>query len=111
MRVHLRGRSYLYKHLKSEEEVAKSDKGEEASRKVGVPLRWSLASGISNATTFVVRTVPAQRGTAAQGRALCRRGTQLVVHWVAVHKRLLHLGSPTVQLLSCALCRRRSGCM
>ena len=48
-------RSYLYLHLTDEEEVKATNRDEEASREVGVPLQWSIATEISNGTTFVVR--------------------------------------------------------
>ena len=48
-------RSYIYLHLTDEEEVKATNRDEEASREVGVPLQWSIATEISNSTTFVVR--------------------------------------------------------
>ncbi len=45
----------MYLHLTDEEEVKATNRDEEASREVGVPLQWSIATEISNGTTFVVR--------------------------------------------------------
>ena len=56
--VRWRARSYLYLHLKDEEEVAKTNKDEEASREVGVFFKFRVSTEIYNATTFMVRTVP-----------------------------------------------------
>ena len=65
--LRLRCRSYLYLHLTDEEEVKATNRDEEASREVGVPLQWSIATEISNGTTFVVR------------RPACRPGSQSAV--------------------------------
>ncbi len=39
-----------------------TNRDEEASREVGVPLQWSIATEISNGTTFVVRQLTLTRG-------------------------------------------------
>lgn len=46
-------RSYLYLHLKDEEKIKETNAKEEVARGKGVPLQWSLATDINNASTFM----------------------------------------------------------
>ena len=48
-----------------------TNRDEEASREVGVPLQWSIATEISNGTTFVVR----RRGRGFTHRTDARRAS------------------------------------
>lgn len=46
-------RAYLYLKQTDPETINKTTQAEEASREEGVPLQWSIATEISNATTFL----------------------------------------------------------
>lgn len=47
-------RAYLYLKQQDEEAINATTQAEEATREEGVPLQWTIATEISNATTFMV---------------------------------------------------------